>query len=111
MKNISNFFVIQCHHGIGSAPNCDSNGNRKMATDGGVHTVAVMANKKRLLPSQCEQGLRITGNEEKQQEKGEISTIKGGVSYFSCILTMQGCSTLFEYPLKQKSSFARESLF
>ena len=78
MKNISNFFVIQCHHGIGSAPNCDSNGNRKMATDGGVHTVAVMANKKRLLPSQCEQGLRITGNEEKQQEKGEISTIKGG---------------------------------
>ena len=38
---------------MGSAPNCDCNGNRKMgiiATGGGVHTVMVTENKKILLP-------------------------------------------------------------
>ena len=41
---------------MGSAPNCDSNGNRKMgimATDGGVHTVAAMANKKVVAVTVC----------------------------------------------------------
>ena len=45
--------VIQCHHGLGSAPNCDSNNNNNkigiMATGDGVHTMTATENKKEFI--------------------------------------------------------------
>ena len=43
--------VIQCHHGMRSAPNCDSNSNKIgiMATGDGVHTMTATENKKMIL--------------------------------------------------------------